>query len=221
MKRLFFCAIALLSLASFAQEGCITYAMEMPNLPPEAQAMVAGMETKTWFKGDLSRTEVTSPFSSQIVIANKKTGETVTLIDMMGQKYMIKEKDEDKEKDKNVKTDVKVKQLNDKKVIAGYNCQNAEVTMKVKGDDGKEKEVVAIVWYTKEIKFAANGYEGTFKGLGGVPMEYEMDRDGQKIKFTCKSYSQDAVADSRFDIPEGYTLTTREELMKMMGGMGK
>lgn len=219
MKKIFLSLTLFIAAAVSAQEGCVTYAMEMPNLPPEAQAMVAGMESKTWFKGDKSRTEVTSPFTNQIVITDRKAKETVTLIDMMGQKYMIKDKIEDEKKD--AKADIKIKQLNDKKVIAGYNCQNAEVTMKAKGDDGKEKEIVTIVWYTKEIKSAANTYEGSFKGLGGVPMEFEMDRDGQKIKMTCKSYSTDAVSDSKFDIPEGYTLTTREELMKNMGGMGK
>jgi GLPGLI family protein len=218
MKNLFTLAIAaIFSMASLAQnkEGSIVYTMNIDGLPPEAAAMMQGMETRIFVKGDKTKSEVVNPFSTTISISDNKTKDVVTLMDIMGQKYMIKSKIEEPTTDKNGKPEIKIKKLNDSKTIAGYKCKNAEVSVK----DKKSREShTSIVWYTTE---AGLGYEASFNGLGGLPLEYEMKRDGRKIQMSCKSVSFDKVPDSTFDIPEGYTETTQAELEQMFKGMGK
>ncbi len=220
MKKLsgLFAMALLFTAVTFAQlkEGTIVYIMELPNMPPEQAAMMGNMETVISIKNDKTRTETSTPFYSNVTITDNKTKDVVTLMDMpmMGKKYLIRSKIEEP-KDKKAEGEVKVKQLNDKKTIAGYACTNAEVTWTSK--DGKE--FVTTVWYTKELGVS---YEAQFKGLNGVPMEYEFDSNGQKIKMTCKSFSKEPVSDSKFEIPtSGYEEKTQKEMEEMYKGMGK
>lgn len=217
MKKTLLSILAFLALAAGSQaqgkfEGYIAYAMSIDGLPPEAQQMMKDMETKVFIKGDKTRAETITAFQSTIVISDQAKKESVTLMDIMGKKYMIKSKIEDPKDVKN--PDISIKYLNDKKTIIGYNCKNAEVLMKDK--DGKE--FTTIVWYTEEIK---TDYHANFKGLKGVPMEYEIKNGANTVKMTCKAYQKETVPDSKFDIPGGYTETTKEELQKMYEGMGK
>jgi GLPGLI family protein len=193
-------------------EGVIAYSMSIDGLPPEAEQMMKDMETKVYIKGEKSRSETISAFQSTIVISDNVKKESTVYMDMMGKKLMIKSKMEDPKDSKT--PDIKIKYLNDKKTIIGYNCKNAEVTMK--GDDGKE--LTTIVWYTEEIKADFNA---GYKGLKGVPMEYDLNNGGQTIKMTCKAYQKESVPDSKFDPLTGYTETTKEDFNKMLQGMGK
>ncbi len=181
------------------------------GMPPEAAAYMAGSGMTIWVKGDHSRSEMTlGMMGKNTTISNQKTKEVVTLMDMMGQKYMIKSTAADASKEK--APDVKITYLNETKTIAGYKCKKAQMTVTDK--DGKSQPVD--VWYTEEL----NNYvpEDGFKGFKGMPMEYQIAKNGMKMNISVTSISKEAVADNMFTIPEGYKETTKEEMQKGMKG---
>lgn len=198
-------------------EGVITYSIsfEGSGLPPEAIAMFKGSETVTYIKSDKCRVDMIMPMQSSTFIMDNKNKNVVSLMDIMGKKYLIKMNEPDIKKEQDNAPETIIKYTDETKLIAGYKCKKAEITMK------NSKGKVLNVFYTEEIP--TNDIKPVYKGLKGFPMEYSMNQGGMDMKFTAKSISKGNVPDSKFDIPkEGYIVTTTEELqstmMKQMGG---
>lgn len=205
--------------ASAVFEGKITYEVnvEGENMPPEAMAMFAGSESTIYIKGSKSRSDMTMGFQSTTTISDAKTGTSVSLLEMMGNKYKIKSEPEKDEKT----PDVTMKYLDETKEIAGYKCKKAEMTYK--SETGEQ--AVSAIWYTEEISnYLGNDKRSSrFKGIKGMPLEYEMSMErGMKMKMTAKTVSKESVPDSKFEVPAGYKEVTVEEMqkdmMKMMQG---
>lgn len=198
-------------------EGTVTYAIsfEGSGLPPEALTMLNGAEAISYIKGDKRRTDLNMAIQSTTSIIDEKTKEVVTLMDIMGQKYLIRMNAEDVKKEQASDPQISIKYVDGTKDIAGYACKKAEVT--VKGKDGKEETVT--IYYTEEIP--TSDIKSVYKGLKGYPMEYQVTQSGVKMTFTAKSVSKDPVPDSKFEIPkDGYKVVTMEEFQKSMMEMG-
>jgi GLPGLI family protein len=211
------CAVALAAFTPApggkAFEGVVNYEVDMKSssLPPEALAMMQGSQMKMYTNGEKSRIEMNFGITSNTTIVDNKAKTSVVLMDMMGQKYMLKGSTEEP-KDA-VKPEIKY--VDGTKEIAGYKCKKAEMTVTDK--DGTKNTFE--VYYTEDIP-----YDGKFKngisGLKGFPMEYTMRAPeyDMTMHFTVKSLSKEKVSEDMFKIPEGYKETTREEMMKSMGG---
>jgi GLPGLI family protein len=187
-------------------EGSIVYTIDVngDGLPEQAKQMMAGSEMTVSMKGEKSRTDLKMGPQQTITIADAKTKITYTLLDMMGQKYKINSKADEK------KPDVTVKELPETKDIAGYKCNKAEITTAASPEP-------VVVYYTSEIK--NNGYNSQIKGIKGYPLCFELNQNGMKIAYTAKTVSKEKIEDSKFIIDtKDYKETTREELMKSMGG---
>jgi GLPGLI family protein len=201
-------------------EGKINFEISVSggNMPPEAQAMFAGSELNVFIKGTKSRSEMTMGFQSTVNITDRKANTSVALMDVMGNKYMIKT---DNSKDKEKMSDAVVKELDETKTIAGYKCKKAEITFK----DKSGKEQTTTVFYSEDIAnqmgFDKRNYQ--FKGIKGMPLEYEVkSENGMTMKMTAKSVTKENVSDDKFVIPSGYKETTMEEMQKeIMKKMGQ
>ena len=194
-------------------EGVITYDLELKSetLPAQVMTMMQGSKMTTYTNGEKSRVELDMGISANTTIIDTKGKTAVTLLDLMGQKYMIKSSTEEAPKDGS-KTEIKY--VDGTKEIAGYKCKKAE--MNVTDKDGKK--TTYDVYYTEDIPSSATGRNG-LKGLKGTALEYTMkapDYD-MTMHFTAKSVSKEKVSSDKFVVPEGYKETTREELMKGMG----
>ncbi len=197
-------------------EGIITYSVSFENsgLPPEALAMLKGAESVVYIKGDKRRIDMNMAMQSTATLVDAKSKTVTMTMDVMGQKYLIKMTEADLKKEKAEAPETKIKYLDETKVIAGYKCKKAEVSMKMA--DGKEQTF--IVFYTDEIP--TNDTKNTFEGLKGFPLEYGIAQGGITMTFTTKNIDKSPVPDAKFDLPkEGFKETTLEELQKsMMGG---
>ena len=198
-------------------EGVVIYniSFDGAGLPPEAIAMLKGAETVTYLKADKQRVDMIMPMQSTSSIMDNKNRNIVTLMDIMGQKFLIKMNDSDIKKEQDTAPELVIKYTDETKDIAGYKCKKAEISAK---DNG---EKIVNVFYTEEI--SSIDLKPIYKGLKGFPLEYSVNQSGMEMKFTAKSISKETVADSKFEIPkEGYRETTIEELqktmMKQMGG---
>ena len=152
-----------------------------------------GMESSTtvYYKGDMTKMASTSDFGNNIVITDRKSGRTTTLIEAMGRKTGFYSTPEDEaamrsrgdsmreaRRDSLQKMGIpiaaprkpEVEYTNETKKIAGYTCKKALI--KTGGGGGgqgggqRSQASVTEVWYTPDFKLAG-GFN--VPGLGGGP----------------------------------------------------
>jgi len=93
------------------------------------------------------------------------------------------------------------------KKIAGYNCEQAIAKL----SDGSS----FTVFYTTELILENKGFDGQFRNLPGVPLEYESVMGNLKVKYSANKVSFDPVNTQRFEIPtSGYREMTYDESLK-------
>ena len=181
------------------------------NQPDLAKAF-DGATTTVYIKGGLSRSEMVSALASFTTIHDSRSGSAVILQEVSGTRLLIRMNPENW-KDKNRRYEgVTFTNTDEKKMVAGYNCTKAIAKMK----DG----ATFTVYYTNEIVPENLDYSYQFKGLNGLPLEYELSQKDLKIRYTVNKISLNPVPASKFDIPKsGYREMTYEESRKLgIGG---
>src|ERR1035437_3641084 len=226
MKKSYLFLLSLAAIAAFSFtnytsdfEGKIVYSIsvEGANLPPEAKSMFEGSEMTTYIKEAKSRTDMNMGFQNTTTITDGKTKTSVVLMEIMGNKYKIKN-DESTKKDSDLKPDATVKYLDDTKEIAGYKCKKAEVAYNDKSGAAQS----TTIYYTEDISnhMGYDSKNSPFKDIKGMPLEFEVNaQNGMKMKMMAKSVSKESVPASKFDIPNDYKETTIEDMQKDMQKM--
>ncbi|TJY37246.1 hypothetical protein [Pontimicrobium aquaticum] len=220
MKKILVLVVALtLSFAGFSQskinEGMlvITQKMTSDNEQMNAQiSMMGDTKTTTYFKGEKSRTEVSSSMTGDVVVvADGESGEMITYMDnpMLGKKYMkgsVNDSQVDPSK-------VTVKKGDKTKTILGYKCQQYFLTAEVQG------QTMEMELYTTEAINAYSQQTSAFsKELKGFPMylTVNMSQMGMNITITSEvtKINKNAVAADKFSmvVPEGYEEMTQPEI---------
>lgn len=166
-------------------------------------------ESIMYFKNDKVKVEINMPMGKTTVISNNTTGDGIMLMNMMGNKMAVKMDKDDILKEKSSIGKATVSQTRESKVIAGYTCYKAVITIPTKDGD---KTFDA--WYTHEIK-AKNSFSSQIEGVDGFMMEFINNQNGMNMKMTARSVEAIDITDSEFDIPEGYEVKTMEDLKKM------
>ncbi len=210
IKLLLFAGIILLinSCAIFQKgegfQGVVTYeitydtdelsASERAQLPSEVVVYIADNKV---------RNDQTSAFYSISSISDFNKGESIALIDMMGQKIAVVQTDEDI-KEQLDDHQFEINFVDEVKVIAGYRSKKAEVAM----DDD-----IVEVFYTTELDVPERINEATgFKGIKGLLMEYSVVQGNMIITMTVKEIKSQRVPAHKFRIPDGYEIKSPEEL---------
>lgn len=199
-------------------EGIITYKISYPGnkFTESQQGMFPKMLTVT-IKGSNSKTEIKTQMGDQVEITDYMTKTKVALIDMMGQKYAVKSTSEEIEKENAKEPIPTVEVTSETKVIAGYTCKKAVVTV---NDDG----VVAKydVFFTNELgPKAANFDNPLYKDIDGVMMEFSMKTPQFTMVFSATAVEKKSLSGKEFEIPSDFTVITKEELKSKFGGMGQ
>lgn len=200
----------LLATGSFAQkvvsEGSFTYSisiLQANNQPAPANAL-NGATSTTYVKGLFSRIDMASNLGNEKTIHDTKTGTGIILKEYSGQKLMITlTKENWQEKNKRFAGIVFTDQ-NEKKEILGYQCTKATATL----NDGS----VLTVFYTRDITIQNQEYNPLFKGLPGLPMQYEVGNSKMKFLYTITKIDLNAMAQAKFDYPKsGYRVISYDE----------
>jgi GLPGLI family protein len=189
-------------------DASITTGSDKPNIGNAFD----GATTTVYIKGGLSRSEMVSALASFTTIHDSRTGTAVILQEVSGTRLLIRMNAENW-KDKNKRYEgVTFTNTDERKVVAGYNCIKAIARLK----DG----ATFTVYYTNEIIPENQDYSYQFKGLNGLPLEYELTQKDLRIKYTVSKISLNPVPASKFDIPKsGYREMTYEESRKLgIGG---
>jgi hypothetical protein len=229
MKRTIITAVTLLlSSLSFMAQECYTVKMNMriEGLPAEYAAF-GEQEMVNYFKGDKYKSEHSSMMGSSTTAFDGK--KLVSISEQMGDKTGYSATKEELEANKNDKSETKpkIEYSSDKKMIAGYECTRATITMV--GKDKKEEKIM--VWATEKIKYAQQKDKASRRGMGmefgdlkGYPLEIEIKQDNQgqeiKVMITTKEVTTDTLEDSFFAVnTDGYKMSTYKEQLEKMNAM--
>ena len=196
-------------------KGVITYKItyNMPDMDPQMASMLPKIMTY-YVSGDMAKIEINAPMGKSINIIDGVNKVAYDLMDMMGQKYYIKQSTEEIESEIAKESEPELKFIDETKEIAGYDCKKVIVTVESEG-----KPVTFTVYYTPEIgSKALNFNTSMFKDIDGMLMEFEMNEGPMQMKFEAISVEKKKLKDSDFEIPEDYKETTRDELMENFGG---
>jgi GLPGLI family protein len=196
--------------------GVVVYNITYPegDLDPQMASMMP-KTMKMKIKGDKSRTEISMGMGTTVAIFDGEANTGVTLIDMMGQKFAMKISPDDVEKELNEQGDVEINVTAETKEIAGYTCKKAIVTV----TDDKDKTEME-VYFTNELGTGGFNYNNNpaFKDIEGVMLEYTLKEEKMTMTLTAVSVDKKKVADSEFEIPEGYKEISESDLKNMFGG---
>ncbi len=210
---LFLISIALVAGRPF--DGVITYKISYPgNKYSEAQLNMFPKMMTVSIKGSKARTEMNVGGGTEIEILDYATKSKIALINMMGQKFAIKQTAEEIVKENAAQPKGTVTITNETRNIAGYNCKKAIVTT---DEDGVKTTFE--VWFTEELGGkGANFDKPPYQEIPGVMMEFVLKTPQINMKMSVTSVEKKAVSAKDFEIPSDYTLTTQEELKSKFGG---
>jgi hypothetical protein len=197
-------------------EGVITYKISYPDSKfTESQLAMFPKLMTVMVKGSKSKTEMSTGMGNQTEINDYSDKSKIALLDMMGQKYAIKETATDIQKDMEKEPEAKVEVTGETKTIASYLSKKAIVTTNQDGE-----KTVYEVWFTDELGSKdANFDNPLYKDIDGVLMEFQMVTPQVTMKFTVSSVEKKSISAKEFEIPADYKLTTKEELKSKFGGM--
>ena len=165
-----------------------------------------------YIKGNMSRSEMTSPLFSSTTIYDGNTGFGVILKEVNGQKLLIRMNPDNWAERNRMYDGVVFTPTSETREIAGYPCIKAS---------GRTKTGTTItVYYTKSLVPENRHYDPVFRSLDGLPLEYELTNGNVKIRYRISSISFNPVPASKFDIPSsGFREMNYEESKKMnIGG---
>ncbi len=219
MKRI----IAALTLATlfvfptYAQtvlkEGEIIFGAEwqLPPGAPEGLNESLPKEISSFYKGTKTYSKIAIEVMGQETVVrvfmDNDPLQSTPLMDMMGQKFGIRTSTEDFKKIYDT-LKVEFEYLKEYKDIIGYKSQ--KVMMNNKSTNERSE-----MWVTEELALPANQYTMYFKGLKGVPLEFNQTQNGMKIKLIAKKLIEKTLPDDLFAVPDGYQVISLEEALKM------
>ena len=220
MKKLFLlsCLFAF-NISLFAQnfEGKIVFNMSFPDFKDPELAAMLPKEAVTFFKNNQSRMEMNMMMGMRnSTISNGETNSSITLMDLMGQKYAIENSNSTALDQKKITESAKVTLTKDKKMIAGYSCTKAMVEML--NPEKPSEKVKMDMWFTKEISINKSYMIGPMEKIDGSVLEFSLYQSGMMIVLSAKEVLKQPVSDDLFSIPNDYKRITAEDLKKMMGG---
>lgn len=214
-KRVMLLPALLLNLCILAQddfkEGRIVYEMSYPGAQFDAQTLAMLPTETTWYiKGEKVRMEQKMAMGmSSTTVVDGKAKEGFTLMDMMGNKTVIKMSAEQMKKMSENAPKPNVKLSDETKTIAGYVCKKADVT--------DEKGNKSTVYYTQKIKARIN--KGQTGDIDGFPLEFQIKTPQLSILMTATKLVSEKVDDSYFTIPPGYEEKSLDDFQKSLPGM--
>jgi hypothetical protein len=196
-------------------EGVITYKITYPDSKfSESQLAMFPKVLTVSVKGSKSRTDLQMSGMNTVEITDYSDKTSVSLINMMGQKYAIKQTTADIEKKINEEGKTTVELSDETKTIAGYTCKKVVVTV---NDDGAVSTYEA--YYSSELGTKlANFNNPLYKDIDGALLEFSMKNREVSMKFTATAVEKKNLASKDFEIPSDYTLTTEDELKSKFGG---
>lgn len=222
MKNLILLTTFCLSLVfisnSQSSEGHIQYdvAINMDPNDPSAEMMATMMKGSTmdlFFQDQNSRSEIQlGKMMKMVVVVESKTGNMLTLMSgMIGKKAILSNVNEEELK-KSQDPEFVVNLTNETKDVLGYACKKAILT--------SSEGISMNAWYTDDFTVYKKGINFLQEQIPGAPLEFDMNINGLGMIVIARKidkFLEKSTKIFELTVPDGYEMTTIEELGKMSG----
>jgi outer membrane lipoprotein-sorting protein len=195
-------------LAGLISEGKVNYKVDANSLDPAVAQFLQNLSMVVYFSGDKLRVDMNlGLLGTTSTISDGKTGKTLTLMNMMGNKLAVNEMPEEAKE-----LQWTVENTGATKTIAGHECRKTLL---------KTDQVNLVYYVTDRIASPKIKSEFQLDKLDGFPLEMQMKNNGISFTMVATSVLEQAVPASTFslNIPAGYELMTPEDMLQMLGGM--
>jgi GLPGLI family protein len=192
-------------------EGIIQYDITYPGA--ESDDLMAGLmpsEMKLHFKEGKTCGELSAGmgmFTTALLSFPDKKLLTQT-VKIMNKKFMHTSDSKQVEGLITKQPKMNIEFVPDTKVIAGYTCKKAIITI----PETKEKYEV---YYTRDIKVKNPNWFTPFREIDGVLMEYKVKQYNVEMKFTAKNVMKETVDEKLFEVPNDYKNISQKEMDDM------
>jgi GLPGLI family protein len=194
-------------------EGEIEYQIEyLDDERKNPFIMLLPRQMLTTFSNNSSHTRIEGFFGTfkLTYILNYKQQKNYTLLQIMDKKYVYQADINNLafgyENMKNIHLNYTDKQ----KIIAGFNCKHATAYF----FDGLTDTIE--IYYTEEIKLDKPNLNNPFRNLNGVLMEFTVNLMGINMKVKTTKVNRKKVNENLYDMPNGYTKITLNEMEKIV-----
>jgi len=153
-------------------------------------------------------------FFSLTGISDYKKGKDYALLKILEKKYIYEKNSGEGSFGYKELPGMNIKYVNETKIIAGYKCKKALITLPDSTLD------TMIVYYTDQINIKNPNWNNPFKQINGVLLEFQMEQFNIKTKITANYVKSIEVPDKEFEIPSGYKRVTKREMDKVINDYG-
>ncbi|RZK50221.1 MAG: hypothetical protein EOO99_03270 [Pedobacter sp.] len=183
--------------------------------PTSEQAPMVAMlpnSTTLKFKGNMIKFEIQNGPANIAIIQDFVNLGSLTLIDIpvMQKQFAIPTSKEVVQEEINkLAKYVNFTATGEKSVISGFNVEKYTY----QDDQGNQYEL----YTTQDIELPASIFGSQFKDVKGAMIKFTTTTQGIKVTQTVKAIKESKIADMSLTVPNGYEITTMEEIMAMAG----
>ena len=224
------CSLTLLSSNMFAGgkkgfKGTVTYSInyESEELTPAQKAympkkyVIAIMDNvskEIMDYGMASQYTISDPTSDRHVIMFE-AGEKKVYYKSSLKEYLFKQDSATK-----ASADITTDLINETKIIAGFECKKAVVTVTPKDTADGEAQTI-IVYYCPTIGSKDLNAGDIFSEIDGMLLEYFIETENMKVTYSATEVKKGGVSAIDFLIPDDFKELSKEEFKKLMSGGGE
>jgi len=194
-------------------EGIIEYEVTYPKMDPNSiLAELLPTKMVMSFKDNHFATELSAGFGmfKMNVINNGEDHELAQLVKLINERFVVQYNQESAIKALEALPEITVKETGKKKQIAGFDCNEAIVTL-----HGDSVETFTI-YFTNDIHIDHPNWFNQFSGIEGVLMEYQIEKYNLCSRFVATSVTPKEISEDLFNISEDYENINEEEMDRKM-----
>ncbi len=206
---------------AFAQKpfkGRIVYSISYPGSTVDLAELQELPDRKVILtKKNMIRAELSGENAglSQVKIVEPERNEVRTMLEIMGERYVIVKSFEEIDKTIDEMPQPEIEYTNETKEILGYNCKKA--IARVTNEFGIEYE--SEIFYTEEIQGDYFHFDTPYREIPGLMLEYSMRIGPLNIYYQAQSVNKKLIVRNRnFHVTRDYERVTESELREKLEG---
>lgn len=199
-------------------KGRIVYSISYPGSTVDLAELQELPDKKVILtKKNMIRAELTGENAglSQIKIVEPERNEVRTMLEIMGDKYVIVKSFEEIDKTISEMPQPEIEYTSETKEILGYTCKKA--IARVTNEFGIEYE--SEIFYTEEIHGDYFHFDTPYREIPGIMLEYSMRIGPLNIYYQAQSVNKKLIVRNRnFHVTRDYQRVTESELREKLEG---
>ena len=199
-------------------KGRIVYSISYPGSTVDLAELQELPDKKVILtKKNMIRAELTGENAglSQVKIVEPERNEVRTMLEIMGDKYVIVKSFEEIDKTISEMPQPEIEYTSETKEILGYNCKKA--IARVTNEFGIEYE--SEIFYTEEIHSDYFHFDTPYREIPGIMLEYSIRIGPLNIYYQAQSVNKKLIVRNRnFHVTRDYQRVTESELREKLEG---